>query len=126
MSRPQIRLNAAVLGCPDPRELATFYEQLLGWIRITDEPAWVQLRPPVLGTGLSFQMEEDFIAPVWPSEHGAQQMMVHLDIAVDDLEEGVSSAIELGARLADHQPNDGVRVMLDPVGHPFCLFPGTF
>jgi hypothetical protein len=126
MTRPQIRVNTVVIGCPEPRVLATFYEQLLGWTRFTDEPGWVQIRPPAIGTGLSFQTEEDFIAPAWPSEHGAQQMMMHLDIAVDDLDEVVAWAIELGARLADHQPNEHVRVLLDPVGHPFCLFDGTF
>jgi hypothetical protein len=28
----------------------------------------------------------------------------------------------MGARLADVQPQDDVRVMLDPAGHPFCLY----
>jgi hypothetical protein len=49
-------------------------------------------------------------------------MMMHLDIAVDDLEEGVAWALEAGAELAPHQPQEGVRVLLDPEGHPFCLF----
>ena len=50
-------------------------------------------------------------------------MMVHLDIATDDLDAAVAHALECGATLADHQPQDGVRVMLDPDGHPLCLFP---
>ncbi|WP_232821653.1 VOC family protein [Desertihabitans aurantiacus] len=29
----------------------------------------------------------------------------------------------LGASLAEHQPQKDVRVMLDPDGHPFCLYP---
>jgi hypothetical protein len=34
-------------------------------------------------------------------------------------------AESLGARVAEHQPQAGrVTVMLDPAGHPFCLFPG--
>ena len=49
-------------------------------------------------------------------------MMSHLDIAVDDLEAAVSLAVEAGAVQAEHQPQDDVRVMLDPAGHPFCLF----
>ncbi len=49
-------------------------------------------------------------------------MMIHLDIEVDDLDDGVAWAIEAGATLAEHQPQDDVRVMLDPAGHPFCLF----
>jgi hypothetical protein len=52
-------------------------------------------------------------------------MMMHLDIAVENLEEGVAWATRLGATVADHQPQRDVRVMLDPAGHPFCLFPGT-
>ena len=49
-------------------------------------------------------------------------MMIHLDIEVDNLDDGVAWAIEAGATLAEHQPQDDVRVMLDPAGHPFCLF----
>ena len=124
--RPQIRLNAAVLNAPDARALASFYEQLLGWQRDTDKPEWVTLRPPKLATGLSFQTERDFVPPVWPSEPGELRMMVHLDIAVDDLEAGVAWALELGARVSDVQTNENWRVLLDPAGHPFCLFVGAF
>jgi hypothetical protein len=49
-------------------------------------------------------------------------MMVHLDIKVDDLETTGAHAVALGATLADFQPQEGVRVYLDPAGHPFCLF----
>jgi hypothetical protein len=49
-------------------------------------------------------------------------MMMHLDIGVADLDAGVEWATTQGARLADEQPQEGVRVMLDPDGHPFCLF----
>jgi hypothetical protein len=28
----------------------------------------------------------------------------------------------VGAVLAEYQPQDDVRVYLDPAGHPFCLF----
>jgi hypothetical protein len=50
-------------------------------------------------------------------------MMAHLDIAVADLEAGVAWAIQVGAKLAEFQPQEDVRVMLDLAGHPFCLFP---
>jgi len=33
----------------------------------------------------------------------------------------VTEAVALGATLAGHQPQDHVRVLLDPAGHPFCL-----
>ena len=124
MTQPRMRVSATVLGAPDPRALAVFYERLLGWTRVTDKPEWVMLRPPSGGSGLSFQAEPDFVPPIWPSAPGAQQMMAHLDIAVEDLESGIAWALEAGARLADFQPQAHVRVMLDPVGHPFCLFLG--
>jgi catechol 2,3-dioxygenase-like lactoylglutathione lyase family enzyme len=126
MTGPRLRVSATVLDAPDARALAAFYERLLGWTRVTDEPGWVMLRPPDGGTGLSFQSEPVFVSPVWPSTGDRQQMMTHLDIAVEDLEAGVAWAQKAGARLADRQPQEQVRVMLDPVGHPFCLFPDPY
>ena len=52
-------------------------------------------------------------------------MMMHLDIGVSDLEAAVHDAVALGAELQTHQPQDDVRVMLDPAGHPFCLYVDT-
>ena len=72
---------------------------------------------------IEVQWEPNHRAPTWPSQSGEQTMMMHLDIGVADLESGVLWAIEQGARLADHQPQDGVRVLIDPDGHPFCMFP---
>jgi catechol 2,3-dioxygenase-like lactoylglutathione lyase family enzyme len=132
MEQPRVEVCAAVVGAPDPRALADFYAQLLGWTVAVSEPArpgeppedgWVMLKPMSGTTGLSFQYEADYTPPVWPTTPGQQQMMIHLDIGVDDLDAGVAFASELGATLADHQPQEGVRVMLDPAGHPFCLFP---
>jgi hypothetical protein len=51
-------------------------------------------------------------------------MMMHLEISPDDLEASVAHAIEAGATVADFQPQDDVRVCLDPAGYPFCLFLG--
>jgi hypothetical protein len=34
----------------------------------------------------------------------------------------VEHAVSLGATVAEFQPQDDVRVMLDPAGHPFCLY----
>lgn len=33
-------------------------------------------------------------------------------------------AVELGATVAGYQPQANVRVLHDPVGHPFCLYVG--
>ena len=36
----------------------------------------------------------------------------------------VADAVEMGAAVAEHQPQDGVRVFLDPAGHPLCHYLG--
>ena len=59
---------------------------------------------------------------MWPAAGAAQNATQHLDIAVADLDETVRWALEAGAVLADFQPQNDVRVMFDPAGHPFCLF----
>jgi catechol 2,3-dioxygenase-like lactoylglutathione lyase family enzyme len=119
---PRFTLTAAVLDTPDPRALARFYQQLLGWQLGTDDPEWATLRPEDGGAGLSFQREEDHVRPVWPAGAGDPRMQLHLDIEVDDLGAAAAVAEGAGAVLAEFQPQDDVRVYLDPAGHPFCLW----
>jgi catechol 2,3-dioxygenase-like lactoylglutathione lyase family enzyme len=111
-------LGSVSIDCPDPHELATFYASLLGveialegedYASIQLGDVWINL----LGV-------EDFTPPTWPSSASPQQ--VHLDFAVDDLDAAQRAALDAGARLADVQPEpEQWRVLLDPVGHPFCL-----
>ena len=71
---------------------------------------------------MSFQAEDHYVRPVWPAGPGDPQMSVHLDIAVDDLDVAGRHAAAAGAVLASYQPQERVRVWLDPAGHPFCLY----
>jgi catechol-2,3-dioxygenase len=119
---PRMTLSGIVLDSPDAGSLADFYRRLLGWTVEQDDPGWVKLRSPDGGPGLSFQTETQYARPTWPAGPGDQQMSVHLDIRVDDLEAAGAHAVAEGATLADYQPQDDVRVYLDPAGHPFCLF----
>ena len=113
-----------VLDAPDARALAHFYADLLGW-EIANEDAQDAAIAPKDGVAyIGFQTSEDYRRPVWPPKEDAQQMMAHLDIEVSDLETAVADALELGAVQASFQPQDNVRVMLDPAGHPFCLYVG--
>ena len=117
-----MRLTGVVLDSPNARELAAFYQRLLGWKIQDEEPDWVTLKPPGGGTGLSFQTESQYVRPTWPAGPGDQQMMLHLDIEVDDLATAAEQAEAAGATQAGFQPQDNVRVFLDPAGHPFCLY----
>ncbi|MDY7102148.1 MAG: VOC family protein [Actinomycetota bacterium] len=117
-----VRLATVCVDCADAHELAGFYGRLLGWEVTTSEPDWVLMRDPGGGVGLSFQAEPGYRPPTWPERSGGQDKMTHLDLLVDDLDVAVAHAVSCGARLADHQPQERVRVLLDPAGHPFCLF----
>ncbi len=122
VSRPSLRLATICVDCADADAMADFYGRLLGWEVALREPDWVLMRDPAGGTGLSFQAEAKYREPVWPEQPDGQDKMLHLDIHVDDLDSAVAHALASGARLAEYQPQADVRVLLDPAGHPFCLF----
>jgi catechol 2,3-dioxygenase-like lactoylglutathione lyase family enzyme len=115
-------LTGTNLDASDANALAGFYRRLLGWTVVVDDPGWVVLRPPGGGYTLNFQTESRYVRPVWPAGPGDPQMMMHLEIRTDDLDAAVAQAVALGATLAGSQPQEGVRVCLDPAGHPFCLY----
>lgn len=132
VERPRMRVSGPTIDSSDPIALAQFYERFLGWqIEHREGPrpgqpptdGWAILRSASGDQKIEVQWEQHHLAPTWPGEPGQPTMMMHLDIGVADLADGVAWALEQGARLADHQPQDDVRVLLDPDGHPFCLFP---
>ncbi|MEV0403758.1 VOC family protein [Actinoallomurus sp. NPDC050550] len=114
------RLFAVTIDCPDPAGLVRFYQAFLGG-------------------ELSFSSNEDFAALVidgsvrldfqrvsnpaparWPDPDAARRL--HLDFAVDDLDQAEKQLLGIGAMLADFQPGgERFRVLLDPAGHPFCI-----
>ena len=130
---PRLRATSVTIATARPHEAARFYARLLGG-RITalddaapgDPPGttWAQVKPPEGDAGLTINLEQEQVwsPPVWPARPGEQRSTQHLDIQVDDLPAAVAWAVECGASEASTQPQDDVRVMLDPDGHPFCLF----
>lgn len=111
-----------VLEAPDARALARFYADLLGWEIAKSSSEYAAIGPSDGVSYLAFQTSPGFVRPVWPLREGAQQMMMHLDFQVSDLEAAVGHALELGAQEAAYQPQTSLRVLLDPAGHPFCLY----
>jgi hypothetical protein len=111
------RYPSFVLDCPDPGALATFYGTLLDW-KVDTSDGWADIRADN-GNCISFQQVSDFQPPDWPGQEHPQQ--VHLDVIVDDLDEGEKAVLGIGATKHPHQPGTTFRVFLDPAGHPFCL-----
>ena len=94
-----MEITGPTLDAADPAGLARFYSRLLGWPIVAaegprpgypPEDGWAKIRDPSNRLKMEFQWDERYTRPVWPSAAGAQQMMMHLDIAVDDLGEGVA------------------------------------
>jgi catechol 2,3-dioxygenase-like lactoylglutathione lyase family enzyme len=121
-----LRWNAVCIDCADAPALAAFYCGLLGFEIAARDRDWFALRDTAGGVGLNIQGDSGYEPPVWPERADAQQKMLHFEIEVDDVDAAVAFAIDAGATVAPHQPADRderkLRVMLDPAGHPFCLW----
>ncbi|AMW08315.1 glyoxalase [Streptomyces qaidamensis] len=118
-------LQCVVLDCPEPVELAAFYQSLLGGTvnrpdrRWALSDAWATLHP-ASGVVLAFQRAAAYRPPRWPDPAGPQQF--HLDFAVADLDRTEEQVLARGATVLD-AGTDGRswRIYADPAGHPFCL-----
>ena len=126
-ANPSIRWTTLTIDCSDAEALGMFYSRLLGWdVVASDGRGWLQLRDPSGGVGVNIQAEDGYEPPVWPDRAGRQAKMMHVEVLVDDLDAAVRLVLESGGMEAPRQPPDRdqarLRVMLDPAGHPFCLF----
>ena len=114
------------LDCLEAPPMARFYERVLGFEPRDVGPLWAQLFDPAGGVHLNIQGDPAYVPPVWPESAGDQQKQMHFEVEVDDLDAAVALVIESGGWQAPWQPPtrdpSRLRVMLDPAGHPFCLF----
>ena len=117
-----LTIQNVVFACPGntpesyergARPVADFYAGLLGMEVVRED--WFIVGGGASDVQLGFgDGPIDYQPPGWPD--GAQQM--HLDIAVPS-----RSFEPRGAQLL--QDNGEWQVYADPIGHPFCLYPGA-
>jgi catechol 2,3-dioxygenase-like lactoylglutathione lyase family enzyme len=123
---PKVRWTGVCIDCTDAEELAGFYARLLGWEITHASGDWYQLRNPEGGVGLNIQGDAAYEPPVWPEEPGRPGKQLHFEVEVEDVAAAVDHAVACGATEARWQPPDRdptrLRVVLDPAGHPFCLY----
>ena len=113
-------LASISIDCPDPDTLAPFYRALLGLEETFASPDRSVVALTGAGPMITLMRVEEYTAPQWPG--GPQHQQIHLDLAAEDLVDAVAEALAIGAFEAEVQPDpQRWRVMLDPVGHPFCL-----
>ena len=108
---------ALTIDCPNAdvqERLCHFYSSALGGEVVSGA---VRAR----GWLFIFEVIPDYKPPTWPEGEVPKQM--HFELMVEDLHGAVRALEGMGATMAEYQrPNDGgVRVMLDPAGHPFCV-----
>jgi predicted enzyme related to lactoylglutathione lyase len=123
----RIHRTITVLDAPDLAVESAFWAGLLGGTVDADDDDdgdWHTVR--VDGEArLGIQLAPDLVPPVWPGEGPRQQQQLHLDLYVDDLDEGRERVLALGGRLLqpaeDPTAPDRFDVYADPAGHPFCL-----
>lgn len=114
------QLASISLDCPDADLLAAFYSRLLGLEEAFATPDRGVIALAGAGPMLTLMRVDRYVRPSWPE--GPQHQQLHLDVAVEELDSATQAAVALGATPAQHQPApDRWRVLLDPVGHPFCL-----
>ena len=124
--------NAAVDGCVPRLCRRAGAGRLLrsicsdGRSRGGDGTGWIQLLTLPEECDLNVQAEEWYGARCGRSVPDSLDKMMHFEILVEDMDGAVAHAVATGATIASPQPGDRdpneLRVMLDPAGHPFCLY----
>ncbi len=140
MSASEVRpsLCQVVLDTTDVRRSAEFWRALLGLVyrpghapptegeADAADDGWLNLFDPDGTPRLAFQHVDELAPTTWPDHTVPQQM--HLDLTVDsvaELDAVHERVLSLGGQLRfdrSDDPDEPLRVFVDPAGHTFCVF----
>jgi catechol 2,3-dioxygenase-like lactoylglutathione lyase family enzyme len=115
-----IRIQCLCIDSTDPRKIASFWEEALGWRRTFDEEDQVGLEPPE-------GSPEDGLVPdllfLRVPETKAVKNRLHLDLRPKDQAAEVARLGALGARRVDIGQGAELSwvVLADPDGNEFCV-----
>ncbi|MDJ1133013.1 VOC family protein [Streptomyces iconiensis] len=110
------RWVGVTVDCVDVERVADFWSVLLDRPRGPSSPGWVYLGH------LDDPQPRLVFQPVTEPNRG--KVRLHLDVAVDDIDQGIAHVTALGGRFTGerHDYDEGVVVvMTDPEEHAFCL-----
>jgi hypothetical protein len=116
-----IRIGAVVIDCHEPRRLARFWSEALGWaISRSEDPEWV-VEPPE-------GSREDCVVPdlllIKVPESKQVKNRLHFDLRPEDQAAEIARLEALGATRIDiGQGERSWVVMCDPEGNEFCVQP---
>ena len=111
-----LRIETVSIDAQDPKALAAFWADVLGWQRIDDDPDEILLKPddPAAGKELLF---------LRVPEGKTVKNRLHLDLRPDDQAAEVARVEALGAKRVNIGQGDDVTwvVLADPEGNEFCI-----
>jgi len=116
------RIAELVLDAANPRQLAAFWCEVLGWA-VLDEPSdeEVEIGPP----DVRFGGPQPTIVFSRSDEGKRQKLRLHIDVSPTDREQSdeLERLLAIGARPADvgQSGDESWRVLADPEGNEFCL-----
>lgn len=115
-----LRIQCLAIDALDPRRLASFWQEALGWRRTYDNDTEVVLEPPAGSPEDGISPDLIFL-PV-PEERSGKNRL-HLDLRPRDQAAEVDRLLALGATRADVGQGDDVSwvVLADPEGNEFCV-----
>ena len=121
------RLVSVTIDCAEVEPVVRFYEQLLGLEQVADDPGWAQLaRRGRRGHRERAGRGRATCRPCGPRSRASRPRCCTSRSLVDDLDAAVAVAVSAGGTEAPWQPPDRdpdrIRIVLDPAGHPLCLF----
>ena len=115
---PPTAIGALNVDCDDAKGMVAFYTAAFGGMV---EPAFPHVDcVRVDGLLLVFRENPDRRRPAWPGS----DMQMHFEIYVNDLRQQESRLLALGATRppVQDETDPTFTVLLDPAGHPFCIF----
>jgi hypothetical protein len=114
-----LRIECLTVDSHDPRALAVFWEQALGWVRTVDNDVEVVLAPP----GPARDDVPDLLL-LKTDDVKRTKNRLHLDLRPDaDRDAEVARLESLGARRVDigQTTEESWVVLADPEGNEFCI-----
>ena len=115
-----VRWQCVCVDCADPRGLAVFWQQVLGWRLTYEHDDEVVIEPPV-------GSPEDGVSPdllfLKVPEARSVKNRLHIDLRPDDRDVEVARIEALGATRVDvgQTGSESWVVLADPEGNEFCV-----
>ena len=115
-----MRIQCLTIDSQNPKNLATFWAEVLGWRVTYEEGDEVVIEPPEGSAECDVCPDLLFIRV---PDNKTMKNRLHLDLRPDDQDAEVERALSLGATSADvgQDGSESWTVLADPEGNEFCI-----